>query len=141
MTATEACARFRYSGNGACLRFRISREIDAMKKNTTRREFFRNASLAAGLAAASAAANRAAEPAQPTVNHQDYPRYQPGPGGPVGSATDRGKLVPGLRDPSGPPVPIVVPDSWKLRPKWRARSKCFIFTPRRPGASFCRARG
>ncbi|HLW67141.1 MAG TPA: copper oxidase [Gemmataceae bacterium] len=111
-----------------------------MKKNTTRREFFRNASLAAGLAAASAAANRAAEPAQPTVNHQDYPRYQPGPGGPVGSATDRGKLVPGLRDPSGPPVPIVVPDSWKLTPEMEGEVKVFHLhaTPTRceflPGA-------
>jgi len=40
----------------------------------------------------------------------DYPRDKPGVGGPVGSDTDRGKLVAGFRDPRLPPVPVVVPD-------------------------------
>src|SRR5262249_62382411 len=44
----------------------------------------------------------------------DYPRDHPGPGGPVGSATDRGKLVPGLRGPGEPPVPVLTPDLPKL---------------------------
>ncbi len=46
-----------------------------------------------------------------------YPRMQPGVGGPVGSATDRGKLVPGLRDASLGPVPIHAPDLKKLEPQ------------------------
>ena len=44
----------------------------------------------------------------------EYPRTQPGIGGPVGSPTDRGKLVPGYRDPTLPPVPIYAPDLKKL---------------------------
>ena len=40
----------------------------------------------------------------------EYPRMQPGIGGPVGSPTDRGKLVPGLRDRGLPPIPIEAPD-------------------------------
>jgi FtsP/CotA-like multicopper oxidase with cupredoxin domain len=47
-----------------------------------------------------------------------YPRMEPGVGGPVGSPTDRGKLVPGLRDPKLGPVPIHAPDlqtlDWKM---------------------------
>ena len=48
----------------------------------------------------------------------EYPRMHPGVGGPVGSPTDRGKLVAGLRDVSLPPVPIQAPDlktlPWKM---------------------------
>ncbi len=40
----------------------------------------------------------------------DYLRDRPGPGRPVGSPTDRGKLVPGLRKAGDPPVPVVTPD-------------------------------
>src|SRR5262249_38236822 len=47
----------------------------------------------------------------------EYPRYHAGPGGPFGSPTDRGKLVPGLRSPDEPPVPITVPDMAKLPPR------------------------
>ncbi|MEQ8790416.1 MAG: copper oxidase [Pirellulaceae bacterium] len=43
-----------------------------------------------------------------------YPRYEPGRGGPVGSPTDRGKLVPGLRESGLPPVPLTTPDLPKL---------------------------
>src|SRR5262245_15073073 len=43
-----------------------------------------------------------------------YPRDRPGAGGPVGSPTDRGKLVPGLRRAGLPPVPVVAPDVPKL---------------------------
>lgn len=48
----------------------------------------------------------------------EYPRMNPGVGGPVGSSTDRGKLVAGLRDPKLPPTPIHAPDlkdlPWKM---------------------------
>jgi FtsP/CotA-like multicopper oxidase with cupredoxin domain len=44
----------------------------------------------------------------------EYPRTHAGLGGPVGSPTDRGKLVSGYRDASLPPVPIVAPDLKKL---------------------------
>lgn len=40
----------------------------------------------------------------------DYPRTRPGLGGPVGSPTDRGKLVAGLRDITLPPIPVHAPD-------------------------------
>lgn len=47
-----------------------------------------------------------------------YPRMEAGVGGPVGSPTDRGKLVPGLRAPKLGPVPIHAPDlkslPWKM---------------------------
>src|SRR5262249_16808355 len=49
--------------------------------------------------------------------HKDFPRHHAGPGGPVGSATDRGKLVPGLRKVGEPPVPVEAPDLSKLMPK------------------------
>jgi hypothetical protein len=49
---------------------------------------------------------------------QEYPRDHPGPGGALGSATDRGKLVPGLRGADDPPVPVETPDlprlPWKI---------------------------
>lgn len=41
---------------------------------------------------------------------KDFSRAHPSAGGPVGSDTDRGKLVPGLRDPKLPPLPVVAPD-------------------------------
>lgn len=47
-------------------------------------------------------------------NLDDYPRDHPGAGGPVGSSTDRGKLVPGLRSPELPPVEVTTPDLIKL---------------------------
>ena len=40
----------------------------------------------------------------------EFPRTKPGLGGPVGSDTDRGKLVPGSRDPALPPLPVTTPD-------------------------------
>jgi manganese oxidase len=65
-------------------------------------------------------------PAMPVKDHSnmpmsmgdEYPRLQPGVGGPVGSPTDRGKLVAGYRDAQLPPVPIQAPDlkglPWKV---------------------------
>jgi FtsP/CotA-like multicopper oxidase with cupredoxin domain len=54
------------------------------------------------------------QPASVTTTSGDYPRTQPGLGGPIGSPTDRGKLVPGVRDSSLPPVAIEAPDLKKL---------------------------
>jgi len=88
-----------------------------MKRNTSRRDFIRNTTLAAGALTTSAAATGLpADREQPHENHQDYPRNEPGRGGPVGSATDRGKLVPGLRKPDLAPVPVVTPDNWLMKP-------------------------
>ncbi len=87
-----------------------------MKRNTSRRDFMRNATLGTGALAASAATGQPAEPAQAHGNQPDYPRDQPGRGGPVGSSTDRGKLVPGLRPQGLAPVPVVTPDNWMMKP-------------------------
>ena len=44
----------------------------------------------------------------------EYPRTKPGVGGPIGSPTDRGKLVPGFRDANLPPIPTHAPDLKQL---------------------------
>src|SRR5262245_4495721 len=91
-----------------------------MASETTRRDFLLGGTLAtAGLVAAGPSpAPGQEQPAQPKPTaDKDYPRYHTGPGGPVGSPTDRGKLVPGLRGAGEPPVPVEVPDLPKLAPK------------------------
>jgi FtsP/CotA-like multicopper oxidase with cupredoxin domain len=93
-----------------------------MDPDTTRRDFLRGGTLAAaGLLAAqpAPAAGGAQPPSKPQHERQhehdkEYPRNHPGAGGPLGSATDRGKLVPGSRAPGLPPVPVVTPDLPKL---------------------------
>jgi len=47
-------------------------------------------------------------------NTKEFARDRPGPSGPVGSDADRGRLVPGLRDASMSPIPVVTPDLAKL---------------------------
>jgi FtsP/CotA-like multicopper oxidase with cupredoxin domain len=81
-----------------------------MDRETTRRKFL----LAGGAAAAGVAAGeaQAAEPAH--HDHKDYPRTHAGPGGPLGSPTDRGKLVAGTRLATDPPVLVETPDLPKL---------------------------
>lgn len=59
----------------------------------------------------------------------EYPRSNPGLGGPIGSPTDRGKLVPGLRASTLPPVPIYAPDLLKLPWKEVDGAKEFHLTP------------
>ena len=79
----------------------------AMDQETTRRHFLQGGSIAAtGLIAVGAAQSAQGE------GHEshDYPRDRPSSGGPVGSPTDRGKLVPGVRKAGEPPVPVIVPD-------------------------------
>jgi FtsP/CotA-like multicopper oxidase with cupredoxin domain len=95
--------------------------------DTNRRDFLRGGALATAglLAAESVAAAQEKSPAKEPPGHEhhhdtrDFPRQQPGRGGPVGSATDRGKLVPGLRPATEPPVLVETPDlpnnlPWKM---------------------------
>ncbi len=97
-----------------------------MNGDATRREFLHGGAVAtAGLLAKETAAV-GQEPnspnQQPHAGHDstvDYPRDRPSTGGPVGSATDRGMLVPGLGTAGKAPVPVIVPDlsekvPWKL---------------------------
>lgn len=67
----------------------------------------------------------------PSVDSEgaEYPRTSPGLGGPVGSPTDRGKLVPGLRAATLPPVPIQAPDLKKLSWDEVDGAKEFHLTP------------
>jgi FtsP/CotA-like multicopper oxidase with cupredoxin domain len=89
-----------------------------MDQGTSRREFFVAGSAATAALIASGAEHgaRAAEGVlkETVIAGQEFPRTRPGAGGPVGSATDRGKLVPGLRKPGLPPVPVETPDLPKL---------------------------
>jgi FtsP/CotA-like multicopper oxidase with cupredoxin domain len=105
-----------------------------MADETTRRDFLRGSALATAgiLVAEPAQPARGAEeppkpkeePPKPKHDHehrhhasQQYPRDRPGVGGPVGSETYLGKLVPGLRGAGGPPLPVETPDLAKL--PWR----------------------
>lgn len=106
-----------------------------MDRTNDRRRFITHGAAATfGAMAASmshaVAAVPNAEPSQPaeleasgqgsqTPVLMDHPvRYKPGAGGPPGSASDRGKLVSGLRDPGLVSVPLTCPDletlPWKL---------------------------
>ena len=90
-----------------------------MSHESTRRDFLHGGALAAAGLAAGAAAQPAQGQDKPGAHKHDpnggeFPRDRPGPGGPVGSPTDRGKLVPGRRGAGEPPVPVTVPDLTKL---------------------------
>jgi FtsP/CotA-like multicopper oxidase with cupredoxin domain len=89
-----------------------------MGNESHRRDFLLNGTMAAaGLVAAGTGKDaRAAEPPEQPHghDHREFPRDHAGPGGPVGSPTDRGKLVPGFRKADQPPVPVVTPDLPKL---------------------------
>tara|TARA_R110002111_G_scaffold177322_1_gene243458 strand:- start:99894 stop:101246 length:1353 start_codon:yes stop_codon:yes gene_type:complete len=80
-----------------------------------RRNFLmQGAAATAGLFATNSVLAQKAETASSSGDYKgqggEYPRMHPGLGGPVGSPTDRGKLVPGLRQTGLPPVPITAPD-------------------------------
>ncbi len=98
-----------------------------MNHPSTRRDFLGTGPVvAAGLLAVGADNPASAtEPLQAPNPHTDYPRDRPGSGGPVGSPTDRGKLVPGLRKPGLPPVPVVTPDLARLPWTFRDGAKEF----------------
>jgi FtsP/CotA-like multicopper oxidase with cupredoxin domain len=75
--------------------------------------------MAGGTAAAGVVAGAGqgdAAPPEHKHNH-DFPRTHAGPGGPLGSPSDRGKLVAGVRAADQPPVPVEVPDLPKLTHK------------------------
>jgi FtsP/CotA-like multicopper oxidase with cupredoxin domain len=102
------------------------REAKAMMEpENTRRDFLAGTTAAAGLVAATAgAAGAAAGPDKDEHKpehhgHKAYPLTHPGTGGPVGSPTDRGKLVSGRRKPGLVPVLVETPDlssnlRWKI---------------------------
>lgn len=89
-----------------------------MSQESSRRSFLQSGA-AASVGLLAAAANQKVQ-AQPAEHHQhevgidEYPRESVGPGGPVGSASDRGKLVPGRRPADEKPVPITTPDLTNL---------------------------
>jgi FtsP/CotA-like multicopper oxidase with cupredoxin domain len=88
-----------------------------MEPESTRRNFLRGSSVtAAGLLTAEGHAigrEQHAEHEQHADGHaepSDYSRDRPSAGGALGSPTDRGKLVPGVRAAGQKPVPVIVPD-------------------------------
>lgn len=89
-----------------------------MPNQTSRRDFLRTGAVASTGFATGALADAAGR--QPREEHEhshetvEYPRDHAGPGGPVGSANDRGKLVPGERSPDVEPVLVETPDLTKL---------------------------
>ena len=87
-----------------------------MDQKTTRRDFLTaGPAVAAGLiTSASPGPAHGSGPAEKPGLPDAYPRDRPGAGGPVGTPTDRGKLVPGRRQPGLPPVPVETPDLNKL---------------------------
>src|SRR5262245_49591655 len=109
-----------------------------MTPETTRRQFLAGGVAAAGVAVAAQAAQpeKVTQPPREVSGHAhhahggDYPRDRAGPGGAVGSPTDRGKLVPGLRKPGEPPVPVVTPDLPKLPFKMKDGVKEFPLVDR-----------
>jgi FtsP/CotA-like multicopper oxidase with cupredoxin domain len=101
-----------------------------MNQKTTRRGFVTaGPAVAAGLMASGSdrPAHGLQIPGTPGPA-QGYPRDRPGAGGPVGSPSDRGKLVSGLRKPGLPPVPVAVPDLAKLPWTFRDGAKEFHLT-------------
>ena len=102
-----------------------------MDQDSTRRNFLRGSALATAgaLAARTTRVLQGAEdvpevsqePAQHDSTqhgHTDYPRDRPSAGGPVGSPTDRGKLVSGLRSATEPPALVEIPDLFSHLP-WK----------------------
>jgi manganese oxidase len=103
-----------------------------MDQDSSRRNFLRGSALATAgalvagttrvLQGAEDAPKVLQEPAQHDSmqhGHSDYARDRPSAGGPVGSPTDRGKLVSGLRGATEPPVLVETPDlpnnlPWKM---------------------------
>ncbi|HEV3163377.1 MAG TPA: copper oxidase [Isosphaeraceae bacterium] len=82
-----------------------------MDQEPNRRAFLRGGALTTAGALVGGAAQAGEDASRPSsAALPDYPRERPAVWGPVGSPTDRGKLVPGYRDPGGPPVPVVTPD-------------------------------
>lgn len=89
------------------------------QKPDDRRHFLAQGALSMGLLGTGAALSptnslQAHELAKDEKAQAEHYRYHPGPGGPVGTGLDRGKLIPGLRKPGQAPVRITAPDLEKL---------------------------
>jgi FtsP/CotA-like multicopper oxidase with cupredoxin domain len=90
-------------------------------RHKNRRLFLQEGILAtAGLYAGTSAPVRAQDKtAERSKAEFEFSRHQPSPGGPLGSATDRGKLVSGYRTKGEKPVPVETPDLPKL--SWQVK--------------------
>jgi FtsP/CotA-like multicopper oxidase with cupredoxin domain len=102
-----------------------------MEPETTRRDFLcGGAAATAGLLAVGTVqtAQGGDEPQKQQPDHKHEHDHQPGPAGPVGSATDRGKLVPGRRAAGQTPIPVETPDIPKLLWKMNNGVKEFHLT-------------
>jgi hypothetical protein len=115
-----------------------------MKPETSRRDFIRAGSVTAAGIVAAATARLAAGQDEPQTDHSahqhdkhqeghddkgqrvegehqegDFPRMHAGRGGPIGSTTDRGKLVSGYRSAGDPPIGVIMPDvpilPWEMK--------------------------
>jgi FtsP/CotA-like multicopper oxidase with cupredoxin domain len=111
-----------------------------MSSETSRRDFLLGGTLAsAALLAAGGNHPAEAKDRDSRNNHgsaKNYPRDHAGAGGAVGSSTDRGKLVPGLRAAGLPPVPVVTPDLPKLPWKMKNGAKEFHLVARHTRREF-----
>jgi FtsP/CotA-like multicopper oxidase with cupredoxin domain len=116
-----------------------------MEHDNTRRAFLIGGTTVAGLlTVGSSPAAESVQPAKPDRHehghehhdHNAYPRTRAGAGGTVGSPTDRGKLVPGLRKPGEPPVPVVTPDLRKLPFRLKNKVKEFHLVARHTRREF-----
>jgi FtsP/CotA-like multicopper oxidase with cupredoxin domain len=89
-----------------------------MDHDTNRRTFLLGSTAAAAGLLQAQTAEAVDQPAQnihtTQHDHREYPRDHAGAGGPVASATDRGKLVAGFRKGDQPPAPVVTPDLSRL---------------------------
>ena len=88
-----------------------------MNTDISRRKFITGGSVAAaGLLGANSVQAAVQEHERAHAEPDgEFPRRHAGTGGPVGSATDRGKLVSGYRSPADPPVPVEMPDVARLQ--------------------------
>lgn len=90
-----------------------------MDSEPTRRKFIAGGSAAAASALGAGSAYALQHQHGPSNTTQgppegEFPRDRAGTGGPIGSATDRGKLVSGYRSPADPPVAVQMPDVERL---------------------------
>ncbi len=88
-----------------------------MSADQGRRRFLRGATLATAGIVVGTAGNSSGDDQSgnaPNDNATSFPRDRPGVGGPIGSGSDRGKLVPGRRSADEPPVAVETPDLPKL---------------------------
>jgi FtsP/CotA-like multicopper oxidase with cupredoxin domain len=97
-----------------------------MEHRSSRRDFLRRSALTtAGALATDLVEGAEGAPLLHATTIDDYPRDRPAVWGVVGGAADRGKLVPGRRNPGDPPVPVLTPDVRHLPYAWKNGAKEF----------------